>query len=170
MNKERFEEARSLLMQVIIDQRCDCELSDWEATDDCWHNKVHMASELLAAEACDQRYPDTSMFNDGEPLTFAAINPLAKPAEPEPRHWVRWYPYKATPSSRQYWAVIAELAGRRGCADNNEAQDFLQLWFAEDCPSIVDIDWDSESGNFHAYVYSADDAHVLVTYIERIFG
>ena len=42
-------DARNLLLSVMEDQPCECELSDWEATDDCWHNKIAMANDLLLA-------------------------------------------------------------------------------------------------------------------------
>jgi hypothetical protein len=47
MMNTNLRDARNLLLSVMEDQPCECELSDWEATDDCWHNKIAMANDLL---------------------------------------------------------------------------------------------------------------------------
>lgn len=65
---------------------------------------------------------------------------------------------------RSEWLVTCDGTGYAGCANNNDVQDLVR----DDAP--VQAEWDSESGQFFAYLNSKEDAKLLAQHIEKILS
>jgi hypothetical protein len=60
------------------------------------------------------------------------------------------------------WTVTCDAIGYAGCQDNHEVEDLVRL----DAP--VDAQWDSEGGQFFAYLNTESEAMLLVEHMEKI--
>lgn len=62
----------------------------------------------------------------------------------------------------QQWTITGNAIGYSGCQDNHEVEDLVRL----DAP--VDAHWDSEGGQFFAYLNTKSEAMLLIEHMEKI--
>jgi hypothetical protein len=60
------------------------------------------------------------------------------------------------------WTVTGNAIGYAGCQDNHEVEDLVRL------TAPVDAQWDSEGGQFFAYLNTESEAMLLVEHMEKV--